>query len=394
MYDANDANNLVIAPNSTETYVVPVFTGISPEFNMADNISIQTADGVQDQVALAYNIPGNKLSILSPDVNILPEANYTTDYNQTGSGPYIPNPAPIGRFYENVNNKSVLYSNGTLQLTVQNNGNSMVGIQNVYVNGTNVDFTVDQDKYFPMPGDTCVIRAQVNPMPDNTPLSVFVTAEGEEGPGQGTGLCALDGMYLVSRNSSSAVQIITANNSTTAGFSNDSVQLVVKNTGSYDVNLTKLLFNGNYQVSLNDVNSSTGSMELQPGEVTIVNANFGGLGTGFIKYNMTQTMQTTILTNSSAQDTENLTAIQPTIDDKLQAFGSNATDQYAVYGVSYASYPLQPNFHILLQSTYVNETLNIIGVTISSETENATNIPLSQIQFYDNSKNYPGLSTL
>ena len=67
-------------------------------------------------------------------------------------------------------------------------------------------------------------------------------------------------------------------------------------------------------------------MELQPGEVTIVNANFGGLGTGFIKYNITQTMQTTILTNSSAQDTENLTAIQPTIDDKLQAFGSNATD--------------------------------------------------------------------
>ena len=45
----------------------------------------------------------------------------------------------------------------------------MVGIQNVYVNGTNVDFTVDQDKDFPMPGDTCVIRAQVNPMPDNTP---------------------------------------------------------------------------------------------------------------------------------------------------------------------------------------------------------------------------------
>ena len=66
VYDANDANNLVIAPNSTETYVVPVFTGISPEFNMAYNISIQTADGVQDQVALAYNIPGNKLSILSP----------------------------------------------------------------------------------------------------------------------------------------------------------------------------------------------------------------------------------------------------------------------------------------------------------------------------------------
>ena len=55
-------------------------------------------------------------------------------------------------------------------------------------------------------------------------------------------------------------------------------------------------------------------MELQPGEVTIVNANFGGLGTGFIKYNMTQTMQTTILTNSSAQDTENLTAY--TTDDR------------------------------------------------------------------------------
>ena len=50
VYDVNDANNLVIAPNSTETYVVPVFTGISPEFNMADNISIQTADGVQDQL--------------------------------------------------------------------------------------------------------------------------------------------------------------------------------------------------------------------------------------------------------------------------------------------------------------------------------------------------------
>ncbi|MHA1765128.1 MAG: STT3 domain-containing protein, partial [Promethearchaeota archaeon] len=270
--------NLVISPNSSETFYIEN-TGISSIFdsNKSNYIRIQTSEDAIAETVLGFNRDDNKLTILPGNLDILPESRFLFDYS-TYENMTVPN----NDYYINYNTQSYLYEDGSLKLTVRNDGNETFGIQSLYADGTQItEFIVGSgtpDEFFLDPGEERIIHANVSSVERNTPVNIYIS-------GQNEGTCASDNAYFVPRNQTSMISIITGENSMTSAFTNESLRLVVKNVGIDPVELDSIIVNGTDIIPIQTNNILNGNKTLKRDEIALINISIDEF-----KVNLTNTL--------------------------------------------------------------------------------------------------------
>ncbi|MHA1585212.1 MAG: STT3 domain-containing protein, partial [Promethearchaeota archaeon] len=297
--------NFLITPGTSETfYLDDTQTSYSNEFNSDVNVSVYTIDGGVAETSLAYHIGDYNINIMPSQLVNLPEDNYLFNYNTYTS--YASN---SGNYYMDFNSNSYLLENGTLQMRVENTGDDVISLQQIYADGEAINsFDVVKDHDYPAlfdyivdPGDYRIVRAQISNVELNSPVKIFMTAMHDT-------LVASDSAYFVPFNSTQSVSILSGANSETCLFTNETLRLVVKNTGFESVTLENVTLNGTESIQLNSDMVLDGSLTLAPNEIALLQVPFYQLSV-----NLTDTLNTeiSVLNNVYAGDNVNLTAILP-----------------------------------------------------------------------------------
>ncbi len=345
--------NSIIGPNETESFYIEN-TGTTSTFDFDENyyIRVETSEGGIAECVLGFNRKNFKLTILPSDLDILPESRFLFDYDN-----YENMTVPNNDYYMNYNSQSYLYEDGSLKLTVRNDGNETIGLQNIYADGVQInEFIVGTgtaEEYFLDPGDQREIFANVSDVERNSPVSIYIT-------GQNEGTCASDNAFFVPRNQSSMISIITSENSMTSAFTNETLRLIVKNVGSYSVELDSIILNGTETYGMEDgnLNITVGSNILNPDDIALIDVLFDGL-----KLNLTNTLNVVVNTTSSFVFSEvNLTSRLPTAHNIIRIIDP---DEVMTYGNHPETYAVKSEnlIHLMLSIDH-NSSATIDGIRL------------------------------
>jgi dolichyl-diphosphooligosaccharide--protein glycosyltransferase len=345
-------DNLIIGPNETELfYIENTGTASSFDFSESNYIRVQTSEGVIAETVLGFNKENYKLTILPSDLDILPESRFLYNYSI-----YQNITVPNNDYYVNYNTQSHLLEDGSLKLTVRNDGNETIGLQNLYANGVQINNfivgTGTPEELFLDPGDQREIFANVSDVERNSPVSIYVT-------GQNEGTCASDNAYFVPRNQTSMISIVTSENSMTSAFTNESLRLVVKNVGFDPVELDSIILNGTETIEIQEANITVGNKILNHDDIALIDVSFDG-----IKLNLTNTLNIVVntTTNPLVFSEVNLTSRLPTANNITRIIDPDGTITYANHDKTYSDVS-QDLIHIMLSIDH-NTSVTIDGIRL------------------------------
>ncbi|GAB4309220.1 MAG: hypothetical protein Kow0069_08190 [Promethearchaeota archaeon] len=258
----SDYNNKVLTPgNVTRLRVYPTLQPIPLELQ---TVAVYTEDGAYDVAGFANNTRGYKISMLPADRRILPE------YEALGPLQYRREVVPVDPA------NFAAFVNGTVRATVQNTGDDEVGLQSLFVNGTNVPFVVEAGSLFLQPGERATIRGDAGTTFDvNDQLTVFVTATGPTGK-----RVASDGCLTTAVVDGPSLTVLPRTGGTkfdTYALANETVLYTVKNTGTEPLTITGFTINGTAEVGADSGSFQYGDASLGVQEVAVFRANFDGV---------------------------------------------------------------------------------------------------------------------
>ncbi|QEE15342.1 STT3 domain-containing protein [Promethearchaeum syntrophicum] len=344
--------NLIIGPNETESfYIEDTGTATTFDFSESNYIRVHTSEGGIAETVLGFNKENYKLTILPSDLDILPESRFLFDYSI-----YENMNIPHNEYYLNYNAQSYLLENGSLTLTVRNDGFETIGLESLYANGVQInDFIVGTDtpeELFLDPGDQRNIYANVSEVERNSPVSIYIS-------GQDGDTCASDNAYFVPRNQSSMISIITGENSMTSAFTNESLRLVVKNVGFDPVELDSIILNGTEAIEIQDVNITVGNKILNHDDIALIDVSFDGF-----KLNLTNTLNVMVNTTSSpfVFSDVNLTSRLPTADNITRIIDPDEIIPHENYGNTMAD-ASEDSIHLMLSINH-NTSATIDGIRL------------------------------
>ena len=358
--------NLIIGPNETETfYIENTGTATIFDFSESNYIQVQTYHGGIAETVLGFNKENYKLTILPSDLDILPESSFLFDYSV-----YENMTIPNDNYYLNYNTQSYLFEDGSLTLTVRNDGTETIGLQNLYADGVQInDFIVGTDtsqELFLDPGTEREIYANVSGVERNTPVSIYVTAQDGD-------TCASDNAYFVPRNQSSMISIITGENSMTTAFTNESLRLVIKNVGYDQVELDSIVLNGTEIIEIQDVDIAVGNKILNRDDIALINVSFNTL-----ELNLTNTLNVYVNTtlDQFVFSEVNLTSRLPTADNITRIIDPDELIPYENNRV-----------------TFADESGNLIHVMLSIDHNSSATIDGIRLKIGAGDFNYLDLSS-
>ena len=257
-------------------------------------------------------------------------------------------------YFINYNTQSYLLENGSLTLTVRNDGLEAIGLQSLYADGVIInDFIVGTgtpEELFLEPGEQREIYTNVSVVERNTPVSIYVT-------GQDGDTCASDNAYFIPRNQTSMISIITGDYSMTSAFTNESLRLVVKNVGYDQVVLDSIILNGTETIEIQDVNITVGNKILNHDDIALIDVSFNDL-----KLNLTNTLNVVVNTtiNPFVFSEVNLTSRLPTLDIITRIIDPDEVIPHENYGNTYAD-GSEDSIHLMLSIDH-NTSATIDGI--------------------------------
>jgi archaellum component FlaG (FlaF/FlaG flagellin family) len=174
-----------------------------------------------------------------------------------------------------------------------------------------------------------------------------------------------------------------AENFQSAVLANETVKLVIKNTGSQVFDLSSVVLNSTYTTALNASHVINGSLTMNPGSVTVIQAPTTG-----IKINQTNVFQVMVTTSlAGINNSAEFSAIRPTggnVLDFVTDYTGVITPTFVIWGKS----ELRTNTnvaHLAVKSNYINKTLTLDGVFIRKSTEdNYTMVNKPTYKVYNN----------
>jgi dolichyl-diphosphooligosaccharide--protein glycosyltransferase len=359
----NIANGtFLIEPGTSETFEVGTNVGAALNLTNDVNVIVETAEGAKDETNIALNKPGHKITILSGVLQKLPEQDYL--YNYTTYSPVSPN---LGRYYAPFNEQTRLWENGTLQLTVRNDGTSKLAIQGLTVDDKPIyDFNVSGG-YWPEPGESRVITAQIPNVVLNMPMKVFIMADA----GDNATYVAADSVNVVPQATNASITILKSNSTWTAAFTNESIRVVVKNTGITTVNLNEIAINGSNPYTITDANIVKGSKVLEPFQIAVLSLNYTNL-----KVNMSNYVQVAVSTNiTGIKDEAILEARLPTKYSNLLAILEDRKVPSPDLGTTDFTYGTTAEIHLVsVIITQINVTIDGFYIGTSNTTYQLINL--------------------
>jgi hypothetical protein len=230
------------------------------------------------------------------------------------------------------NEDTILYENGTLELTVKNNGANILYVDKVFADGIAVDFTTSNNNYELDPGETQKYTAQLYGISRNTPVKIKTTAIGPDGYDS-----ASDSGYLIPVYDGAAIEILELDQ--TSLFTHEQIEIAVRNVGNLEITMEEFRLLGT-TIDLTTAESIYGTATIQPLDVFKFSINV----TGLVKLNQSDTVDLTVYAESgTVVDTKTLDAELPLgynfiIDmssgSDTQAIVSNNTLQLDTVGFS------------------------------------------------------------
>jgi len=350
----NELNpNYLISPGESETFTIKdLGLSYSTDFDTDVSIQVFNARGTEANTLTSFNQPGFKLHISPTSLEGLPEDGYLFDYDT-----YQGISAPTGQYYMGYNTDSYLLENGTLQLRVENSGESLLALQNIYVDGISYEsFEVIADhnfeegyELFIEPGDYRTIRATIADVERNTPMKIIMTAMQDS-------TVASDSAFFVPRNQSQMISIIDSDDSMTTAFANETLRLIIKNVGSEAVTLDSVTINATEAIDLTSDMVVEGALTSNPNEIAHLQVPFEQ-----IKLNLTNFVDLTvnITENALVQSSVNLTARLPTLDEIFNLEPSTNPFEHWEYPACSVKI-LDDKIHLMLSLEH-NQTITLDG---------------------------------
>ncbi|MHA1745752.1 MAG: STT3 domain-containing protein [Promethearchaeota archaeon] len=355
----NDLNpNYLIASGASESFTIKDL-GISYSTDFDTDVSIQvlTARGTEANTLTSFNQPGFSLHISPTSLEGLPEDGYLFDYDT-----YQDLSAPTGQYYMGYNTESYLLENGTLQLRVENSGESLLALQNIYadeISYENFDVIADHNfepgyEKFIDPGDYRTIRVTVADVELNTPMKIIMTAMHDT-------TVASDSAYFVPRNQTQMISIIDTDDSLTTAFANETLRLIIKNVGSEVVTLDSVTINDTETVELTSDMVVDGALTLNPNEIAHLQVPFEQ-----IKLNLTNSVDLTVNTTENVHAQSSiLTARLPTLDTIFDLEPSTNPFDHWEYPACSIIKDLN-KIHLMLSLEH-NQTITLDGIYMKTD---------------------------
>ena len=293
----------LIAPSENRT-----FTATKDDLSFNDNfdeditVEVTSILGKVVGTSLGINRNGYKLSITG-ELSTLVQNNYLYDYST-----YAQKDGPVGDLYLDYNTDSYLLDNGTLQLTVENTGEETLSVQSIFAAGVHYDLELDDflngEDPFLDSGESVTLRTTIDDVVLDNPVKIVITGMNDQ-------TVASDGAYMIPRSVSKSISIMDDTDSMTAVFTDETVRLVVKNTGSEVVTLDTLVANNTQstKVELTDamvIDGTTSTLMLQPNDIAVLSVNIQNL-----KVNISNSLEITVNTTTNLVATTELLSKLP-----------------------------------------------------------------------------------
>lgn len=338
-----DQGNYVLTPGNVTGVNIYSPIGFTP-FEV-QTLQITTTDGAKDATVFANNTEGYRVSLLDDRRQVLPEVR-AIDPNAT-----LRDAIPVDLA------RSVAYTNGTVQFSIQNTGSYEVGVENVFIDQTPVKYSLSGSGFL-QPGESVTIVTDAETTyATNQKLDVFVTAIGANGL-----RVASDGGILSVIDPAPSLKLLPRTGSdreyATYALANESVSYTVKNTGNVPLSLANFQLNGTL-VQINASQPGTagyyahGDSTLGLQEVAVFRASVEGL----YKLNASSPVQLSV-TSLAPQATQspavavNAELALPGDQQYITAFANaTATDDVINVGVR-----IQSDIPLRVDGIYVNDT--------------------------------------
>jgi hypothetical protein len=244
----NDKNNYLIKPGNTEKYIInPGLNGLPGD---SFNISVFSIETAKDIVEMTVNAPEYSLAII-PEERILVNEEMTRV-----------NPDINRRLIPTDFNYSFIYENGTAQLTVKNTGNKIIGLETLYVRGVSTPYSIVNGGLEDLlldSGEERKISFDVPGVVRNEQINITITASG-----QGGSTVASDMGFMVPIVEGQAISILGTKY--TNVYTNETLEITVKNVGTEDITISQFEINGNNHL-ISEANITYGETDLSTNEI-------------------------------------------------------------------------------------------------------------------------------
>ncbi|MHA1821790.1 MAG: STT3 domain-containing protein [Promethearchaeota archaeon] len=280
-------HNFIIKPGETEEFTLTPPLGASPGFPL--ELRIDSVENATDAVLMSSEQKDYKISILPFDRVIASEENMR------------PNPDLTRKIIPVDLSQTYADSDGNINITVKNTGSKIVGLQSVSINDLPYSFTPVHSKYFLNPGESEILSVNyTKPITPNEQLNLVVTATGQEGD-----TSASDNAVLVPVNTTSQAIAVLTDPDFTKIYTNETVEIAVKNVGLQNVTIDGFEINGTY-FSLNNAEDLYGSKTLGTYDVYKFRMNITG-----VKINQSDTIRLRVKAGTVYSNEETVNSILP-----------------------------------------------------------------------------------
>ena len=248
----NDKNNYLIKPGNTEKYIInPDLNGLPGD---SFNISVFSIETAKDIVEMTVNAPEYSLTII-------PEDRFLVNEEMTRINPDVNRRLiPIDFNY------SFIYENGTAQLTVKNTGTQIIGLETLYVRGVSTPYSIVNGGLKDLrldSGEERKISFDVPSVVRNEQINITITASGQVS-GQGGSTVASDMGFMVPIFEGQAISLLGAKY--TNVYTNEILEITVKNTGTESITIDRFEINGNNHL-ISETNITYGDTNLATNEI-------------------------------------------------------------------------------------------------------------------------------
>ncbi|WP_371802772.1 STT3 domain-containing protein [Candidatus Lokiarchaeum ossiferum] len=338
----------LIAPSNNYTFsITRNDIVIDDKFNEDVQVQMNSKLGKVVSTTLGVNTKGYKLSIKG-DLTTKIQDSYLYDYAS-----YSQKEGPIGDLYMNYNTDSYLLDDGTLQLTVENTGEKTFSIQSIYADDVHYDIELDDflngGDPFLEAGESVTLQTTITDVVLDTPVKIVITGMNDQ-------TVSSDGAYMIPRSASKSIAIMDEADSMSAAFTDESVRLVVKNTGSLAITLDNIIVNDTLATKVDLTNGmviggTTSTLTIQPNGIAVLDVDYSGL-----KVNISNTVEIVLNTTEGIEASADFTSRLPQLTSPVKIELKDNTETYTE-----ANYlPNKLDVKIIL-SMVTDESVNLDG---------------------------------
>ncbi len=337
-----ESGSVILEPGQKATFLIKNSEIPFYPLRTEQLIGVSTPNNIKDEILLTSNYPNFKISVLPQDRIVSPELSIALN-NAT-----LRNQIPI----DLSDTHAYTYDNGTsvLSLRLKNTGDIILGMDSIYLKGTSSWISTSFTPFNMLPGQekTVSIRASDYISLDvNDEVGVVITANFDGSTK------ASDIAYLQTINDGPDVQILENVKGTRVSsiWANETGQILVKNTGDQPFELSDIVLNGTSVLSVdNNVTFDYGDKVLGIQECALISFNISDFN-----INATNTLSVEVLTNTTASNLIDLTAI---VNSDLYAIEINTPGTVA-RDLSNVNIDIlnTGKLNVTLDAVYINGTL-------------------------------------